>query len=61
MFRLASILFAMIGTTLAGSGVIAALASGYDTLYPILIGAAIGFVLAIPATYFVTRAIVDNG
>ena len=61
MYRLASILFSMISTTLAGSGVIVALASGYVTLVPILIAAAIGFVLALPVTYYVARAIVDNG
>lgn len=61
MYRLASILFSIVATTLAGTGVIAALVSGYVTLIPILVAAAIGFVLALPVTYYVARAIVENG
>lgn len=57
MGRLAMILFSMIATTLAGIGVIVALVSGMDTLRPILIAAAIGFVVAIPVTYIVSRKI----
>ena len=61
MYRLASILFSIVATTMAGTGVIAALVAGYATLIPILAAAAVGFVLALPVTYFVTRAIVENG
>jgi len=60
MFRLAQILYSIIGTTLAGIGVIAALTLGMDTLMPILVSAAIGAVIAIPATYFVAKAITEN-
>jgi hypothetical protein len=56
MLRLASILFSLIATTLAGSAVIAALVIGADTLIPILVAAAIGFVAALPVTYFVAKA-----
>ncbi|MCR8723001.1 CTP synthetase [Frigidibacter sp. ROC022] len=56
MFRLATILFSLISTTLMGTGVIIALTLGYDSLNPILIAAASGAVLALPATYLVTRA-----
>lgn len=57
MFRLASILFSMIATTCAGVGVIAALTMGYDTLNPILVAAAAGFILALPVTWIVARKI----
>ena len=57
MLRLAMILYSLIGTTLAGSAVIAALTMGYGTLQPILIAAAIGFVLAIPASWAIARAL----
>ncbi|WP_299851610.1 CTP synthetase [uncultured Roseovarius sp.] len=55
MFRLALILHLFIGSTLAGSAVIAALASGHDTLIPILIAAAIGFCAAFPVSWAVAR------
>jgi zinc transporter ZupT len=57
MLRLAGILYSMIATTLAGSLVIVALVSGYDTLLPILIAAAAGALVALPVTWLVTRAI----
>lgn len=57
MFRLALILHLFIGSTLAGSAVVAALASGYDTLMPILIAAAVGFVAAIPVSAIVAKKI----
>ncbi|WP_166417582.1 CTP synthetase [Cochlodiniinecator piscidefendens] len=57
MLRLASILFSMVATTLSGIGVVVALTLGHDTLSPILVGAAIGFVIAFPVTYFVAKAV----
>jgi uncharacterized membrane protein len=60
MLRLGFILHLFIGSTLAGIGVIAALVSGYDTLYPILIAALVGYVLSLPATWAVTRALYDE-
>ncbi|WP_417249342.1 CTP synthetase [Celeribacter sp.] len=55
MTRLFGILFSLISTTLMGVGVVVALTSGMDTLRPILIAAAIGFALAIPVTWVVSR------
>lgn len=60
MIRLALMLFAMISTTLAGIGVIAVLTVGYDTWVPIITAAAIGFLLAIPASAYVAKKIQDN-
>ena len=55
MTRLFFALFSMIATTLMGIGIVAALTTGYDTLNPILIASAIGFVLAIPVSWWVAR------
>jgi putative flippase GtrA len=55
MFRLASMLYSLIGTTLAGSAVVVALVSGQVTLVPIVVAAAFGFVAALPVAYLVAR------
>lgn len=57
MLPLMLILHLFIGSTLAGSAVIAALTMGYDTTVPIVIAAAIGFVAAFPVSYAVARKI----
>lgn len=51
MSRLMMVLFSMVSTTLMGIGVVIALVTGYDTLTPILIAAAVGFVVAVPASW----------
>jgi hypothetical protein len=55
--RLMMILYSMIATAMAGSGVIAVLTTGYGTLWPILIAAAIGAALALPVAWAVARQI----
>ncbi|MGC1496960.1 MAG: CTP synthetase [Sulfitobacter sp.] len=57
MFRLASMLYSIIATSLAGAGVIAVLTAGYDTLIPILVTAGIGAIIAIPVAYLIAREI----
>lgn len=57
MARLTMLLYSMIGTALAGSGVVIALTTGNDTLQPILISAAVGAVLAVPVSWWVARQI----
>lgn len=57
MHRLAGILFSLISTTLAGTAIVVSLVMGYDTLQPIVIAAALGFVAAVPATWIVTKQI----
>ena len=59
MLRLASILYAVIGTTLAGVAIIAALVSGNDTLQPIVIAAVAGFVAALPVTWIVAKKVAE--
>ena len=60
MIRLASLLYSLISTTLAGSFVIAALVTGYDTLMPILVAALAGFLLALPVAWAVARQLYSN-
>ncbi len=55
MIWLMVILHVFIGSTLAGSFVIAALAMGHDTLAPILISAAAGFAVAFPVSWIVAK------
>ena len=55
MLRLGFILHLFIGSTLAGSAVVAALVMRQDTLLPILLAAGLGFVAAFPVTYLVTK------
>ncbi len=57
MFRLASMLYSIIATSLAGAGVIAVLTAGYDTLIPILVAAGIGAIIAIPVADLIAREI----
>jgi len=40
-----------------GAAIIAAPVMGYDTLIPILVAAAVGFIAALPASYFVAKQI----
>lgn len=60
MTRLAGILFSLIATTLMGVGVVVALTIGKDTLQPILVAAAIGFVLSIPITWVIAKKITED-
>jgi predicted PurR-regulated permease PerM len=57
MTRLTLILFSIISTSLMGTGIVVALTMGLDTLTPILVAAALGFVLAIPVSWLVARQI----
>jgi predicted PurR-regulated permease PerM len=57
MTRLTLILFSMISTSLMGTALVVALTMGMDTLTPILIAVALGFVLAIPVSWLVARQI----
>lgn len=60
MVRLASVLYSIVATSMAGAGVIAVLSAGYGTLGPILIAAALGAVLALPVSLMVARAILQK-
>lgn len=55
--RLMMVLYSMIATAMAGTGVIVVLTMGQVTLYPIVGAAAAGAVLALPVSWFVARQI----
>jgi predicted PurR-regulated permease PerM len=57
MTRLTLVLFSMISTSLMGTAIVVALTLGLDTLTPIVVAAALGLVLAIPASWLVARQI----
>ncbi|MCL3880951.1 hypothetical protein [Marivita sp. GX14005] len=57
MLRLASILYSLIGTSLAGVGVIAVLTAGYVDPMPIVAAAAAGALLGLPVSWYVAREI----
>lgn len=58
MIRLFGILYAIGGTTLAGSAIVVALTLGYDTLVPILASAGAGALMALPICWVVARRLV---
>lgn len=60
MFRLASLLYSIIGTSLAGAGVIAVLSAGYVAPAPIIAAAAAGAVIALPLAYLIARKITNS-
>lgn len=55
MLRLAAVIYALTGPTFAGILIIAALVTGFDTLGPILVAAAIGFAGAVPAARMIAQ------
>jgi putative flippase GtrA len=55
MIRLASILYSLIGSSMAGAAVISVLVAGYLTVPAILAAAAAGAVVAMPVAYLVAR------
>lgn len=57
MLRLASMLYAIVATTLAGSGVIAVLVAGATSPMVLIGAAALGALIALPVSYLVARRI----
>lgn len=60
MLRLALILYLFIGTTLAGSAMVAALAMGFDTTQPVMVSAALGALVGIPVAWVIAQALYRN-
>lgn len=60
MFRLATMLYSMISTTLAGSLIVVALVMRYDSWVELLVAAALGALIAVPASFYIAQAIVTN-
>lgn len=59
MWRVMSLLYSIIGASLAGTAVIAALVMGYDDWKEILAAAAIGFVVGLPVSWYVAQQITE--
>lgn len=60
MLRLASILFSLVGTALAGTLVIAAFTMGYYT-WPAILGAVVvGVVLALPVSWVLAKRLMNS-
>jgi hypothetical protein len=57
MSRLAMVLFSMASVSLAGVLVVAALVTGHEDARSILIAAVVGFVLAIPVSWWIAKQI----
>lgn len=57
MFRLAAVIYILLGATLAGIFIIAALTVGLDTAQPITYAAIAGFVAALPISWIVAKQI----
>ena len=60
MLRLTSIIYSMTATALAGSAVVAALATGNVTATAIVVAAAIGAVAALPVSYLIAKSLSGN-
>jgi hypothetical protein len=57
MLRLAFIVHLFVGATLAGSAMVFALTMGWDTLQPLLVAALIGWLISLPASWYVAKQI----
>lgn len=60
MFRLAFILYAVVGPSLMGAFMIVALVSGFDTMKYIVVAVGIGAIVGLPISYFIANAIKAN-
>ncbi len=59
MLRLFSLLYAVIGTTMAGIVMIVALATGYDTLQYVVSAVVVGFLVGVPVTWLITKKLIN--
>ncbi|MCE8509540.1 hypothetical protein KBY24_16095 [Ruegeria pomeroyi] len=60
MMRLASILYSLISTALAGTAVIAVLTAGLVSLKAILAAAVTGFIVAAPVSWILARRLYEE-
>lgn len=61
MLRLATILYSLIATAIAGSAVIAVLAAGMVTGIAIISAAVAGAIIAAPVTWLVAKRLYNGG
>lgn len=55
MLRLTMLIYAILGTTLAGIGVVVIVSLGIYAVLPIVLAAAVGAALAVPGSWLVAR------
>lgn len=53
MYRLASVVYLIVSIVVTGVMMVAALVSGYDDAWAMIVVSLVGFILAIPMTYVV--------
>lgn len=57
MLFLTFIIQIFVGTTFAGSAIVAALSMGFDSAQTLILSGAVGFLAAIPVSWYVAREI----
>jgi len=60
MIALTLVIHIFLGTTLAGSAVVAALVLGYDGAVPIVTAAALGFFAAFPLSWVIAKRLTEK-
>lgn len=61
MLKLASVIYAVAGSTLAGTFMIIALVMGYDDAQGVVISVAIGFAVGLPVSWIITKKLNPEG
>lgn len=59
MLRLTAVIYVLLGATMAGILIVAALTMGFDTGKPIVYAAIIGFIAALPISWVVAGKLKD--
>lgn len=59
MLRLTSIMYSLVGPTIAGILITAALVMGKFDTQSMIIAAAVGFIVAVPVSWLVAKKVVD--
>lgn len=60
LFKIVMTFYGIIGSTLASVLVVIALVNGVSGLWPLLGAAAVGFVVGLPVSYFVAKAMIGD-
>lgn len=60
MLGLTLIVHIFLGSTIAGSAIVAALTLGFDRATPIIAAGIAGFVISFPASWYIAKSIREN-
>lgn len=60
LFKIVMTFYGIIGSTLASVLVVVALVNGITGLWPLLGAAAVGFIVGLPVSYYVARAMMGD-